>query len=201
MKNVINNSKKVFLMVALAATVMGYANDKSFFYLKNEANKTVLTLTQVKAGNLVSIKDENGIVLYKELIQQAGIYKKGFDFSNLTDGKYFLELNKDVEIDIVPFSVKGKEISFEDEKTETIFKPVTVLKEDKVFITKLSLEKEALDIKVYYDSSDTNQYELIHSESIKGTKNIERILKISDFEKGNYKIVYRTEGRLFVEYI
>lgn len=188
-------------MVALLATVMGYANDKSFFTLKNEANKTVLTLTHVKAGNLVSIKDESGIVLYKETIQQAGVYKKGFDFSNLADGKYFLEVNKDVEIDIAPFSVKDKKVSFDDEKSETIFKPVTILKGDKVFITKLALHNEALDIQVYFDNNDANGYDLIHSESIAGPKNIERIFQIENFKKGSYKIVYKTQGRLFVEYI
>lgn len=201
MKNVMNNSKKVLVMVALLTTIIGYANENSFFNKKDDNNKIVLTFKHVKAGNLFTIKDENGNVLYKEKIQEAGNYKKGFDVSNFSDGNYFYELDKDVEITVVPFTIRGKEVQYFREKTKTIFKPVTVLKGDMVFVTKLALQNEALDIKVYSDGNSFNGYDLIHSESIDGTKNIERIFKIENFEKGSYKIVYKTQGRLFVEYM
>ncbi|MBP2834288.1 hypothetical protein J8281_19060, partial [Aquimarina sp. U1-2] len=69
MKNVIHTSKKVFLMVALLVTVIGYANDKSFYISKGDAGKTTLTLMEVKKGDLFTIKNENGLILYKEAIQ------------------------------------------------------------------------------------------------------------------------------------
>ena len=202
MKNVMNNSKKVFLMVALLATVMGYANESSFYISKNDDNRTTLTLTDVKVGNLFSIKDENGIILYKEAIQETGIYTKGFDLTALPNGNYFFELDKDMEITTIPFSVSNREVTFEKELSETTFKPVTVVKGDLILVTQLSLNEKPLEIEVYYEGGNyRNPSQLIHSETISNTKNIKRVYKLYNLKKGDYKIVYKTDGREFVEYI
>ncbi len=201
MKNVMNNSKKVFLMVALLATVMGYANDGTFFSVRSKANKTVLSL-DVKVGNLFTIKDGNGITLYKEAIQQTGIYTKGFDLTSLPDGSYFFELEKDMEITTIPFTVAAKEVTFNKALSKTTFKPLTVVKKDYILVSQLSLEQKPLEVEIYYeDGSYTEPYQLMYSEKITNTKNIERVYKLSNFVKGKYKIVYKTDGREFVEFI
>lgn len=202
MKNVMNNTKKVFLMVALLATVMGYANDRSFYITKGDANKTVLTLDDVKEGNLFTIKDENGVVLYKEAIQQSGVYKKGFDLTSLPDGSYFFELNKDMEITTIPFIVKASEVLFEKENAQTVFKPLTVLKNNRLFVSQLSLDKEPLEIKIYQDGGAySSPFQLIYEETISDTKTIERVFKLVNFSRGQYRIVYKTKGKTFVEFI
>ena len=201
MKNAMNNSKKVLLMVALFATVIGYANDNTFFIRKGEANKTLLSL-DVKEGNLFTIKDENGIILYKESIQQTGIYTKGFDLTSLPDGSYFFELDKDMEVTSIPFKVISNEVSFNKELSKTTFKPLTVVKEGRILVSQLSLDEKPLKIEIYIEGgSYTEAYKMIYSETIKNTKNIERIYEISGFVEGKYKIVYKTDGRKFVEFI
>jgi len=100
MKNVINSIKKGFLMATIFATTLSFANEVSLTTIKNDADKTSLTLTDVKQGNLLSIKDENGITLYKESIEKTGIYTKGFDLTALPNGEYSFEIDKDVEISI-----------------------------------------------------------------------------------------------------
>ncbi len=201
MKNVINNSKKVFLMVALLATVMGYANDRTFFISKGEANKTVLSI-DVKEGNLFTIKDENGITLYKEAIQQTGIYTKGFDLTSLPDGSYFFELDKDVEVTTIPFTVSSKEVTFNKALSKTIFKPLTVVKNDYILVSQLSLNETPLEVEIYYEAgSYTEPYQLLHSETISGTKNIKRVYKLANFVEGKYKIVYKSEGKEFIKFI
>lgn len=202
MKKEMNNLKKVFLMVAFMATVMGYANDKTFSIKENDANKTVLTLADVKAGNLFKIKDENGIVLYKETIQRKGTYSKGFDLTSLPNGSYFFELEKDMEITTIPFEVKATEVTFKKELSKTFYKPSTHTRDNMIFVNQLSLNEIPLEIEIYYDGGDyTQAYELIHTETISNTKIIERVFEIEDFERGKYKIVFKTEGREFVEFI
>lgn len=202
MKKEMNNLKKVFLMVAFMATVMGYANDKTFSIKENDANKTVLTLADVKGGNLFKIKDENGIVVYKETIQRKGTYTKGFDLTSLPNGSYFFELEKDMEITTVPFEVKAAEVTFNKELSKTFYKPSTLIRGNMVLVNQLALNGMPLEIEVYYDGADYSQaYELIHSETISGTKNIERAYEFAEFEAGKYKIVYKTNGREFVKYI
>ncbi|GAB1856073.1 hypothetical protein MHTCC0001_09080 [Flavobacteriaceae bacterium MHTCC 0001] len=201
MKNSKNNLKKVFLMVALIATVTGYANEDRFLISKNDVNGTVLTLTNVKVGNLFTIRGENGVIIYKESIQQDGDFVKDFDLTDLPDGKYFFELDKKVEISIIPFKVEGSQVTFNKELETTAFKPVTVVKDDMVYVTKLSLNKEPLDIEIYFENSTSNGFNKIYSETVSNEKNIERLFKLADINEGKYKIVYKSEGRMFVEFI
>lgn len=202
MKNVKNNPKKVLIMVALMATVIGYANSNTFSIVKSKANRTVLTL-KVKAGNLFTIKDVNGTILFEEAIQESGIYQKGFDLTELPDGNYFFELDKDMEINIIPFTVNANKVVYDKDNSETIFKPSTRIKDDMIFINCLAMHKNYLEISIYYDGgSALSNYELIHSETITSEGNqIRKIYKIKDYTKGDYKIVYKTEGKTFVKFI
>ena len=196
MKNIIKNTKKGILAVVLFATALGYANESSFI-IKNEAEKTSITLEHVKKGNTISIIDNNGIILYKELIEQTGLYSKGFDLTSLPDGYYFFEFDKDFEIKSIPFIVKTNTVVFKKEEETSVFKPTVRAKENLIFITKLSLNLEPLKIDLYYSNLD--EYERINSEEIKGIQKIERIYKLD--VKGKYKIVFKTEGRKFEEYV
>ncbi|MFD0990637.1 hypothetical protein ACFQ1R_11055 [Mariniflexile jejuense] len=201
MKNVLNNSKKGFLMVAMFVTLLSFANEAPFYTIKNDAERTSLTLNNVKQGNLLSIKDNNGIVIYKELILQTGTYTKGFDLTSLPNGNYMFELNKDVEIQSIPFNVLAKTVTFIKDSEKTIFKPVTRVKGDVVFMSRLSLSKAPLEIAIYFTDGTYNSSELIYSETIKNTENANRIFKLTGKNKGDYKIVYTTEGHTFIEEI
>ena len=54
MKNAIKYSKKGIVMVTLFTTLLSFANENSFFNIKNDAKKTALTLKSVKEGNQLS---------------------------------------------------------------------------------------------------------------------------------------------------
>jgi hypothetical protein len=199
MKKVIKNTKKGILMVTMFATLLSFANEVSFFTIKNDAKGTTLTLESVKEGNLLSIKDDNGLILYKELIEKAGVYTKGFDLTSLPDGTYIFELDKDMEINTIPFTVKSSSVLFNKEQEKIIYKPYVKVINDMAYITKLALNKEPLKIKVYFNGS--SGYELMLSEKIENTQNIKRAYKLTGLEKGNYKIVFDSEGREFTKLI
>src|SRR5690606_17133300 len=129
-------------------------------------------------------------VLYKEFIQKTGIYTKGFDLTSLPDGDYLFELDKDVEISTIPFTVKANNVSFKKELEKTFFKPMARVKGNLVYVTRLSLNKAPMDIEVYSVSNGNN--ELIHSETFKNTENIERLYRLSGLNKVEYKIVFKT---------
>ncbi|WP_372754875.1 hypothetical protein [Mariniflexile sp.] len=203
MKNVLNNSKKGFLLVTLFVTMLSFANETSFYTIKNDGEEISVTLDNVKQGNLLSIKDNNGIVLYKEQIQKSGTFSKGFDLTSLPNGSYIFELDKDVEIQTIPFNVVAKTVTFDKELETTIYKPVTRIKGDVAFVSRLSLNKAPMKIAVYFTSfsSSFRSPELIYSETVKDTENTSRIFKLTGKDKGTYKIVCTTEGREFTEEI
>ncbi|MEC3906387.1 hypothetical protein VOI54_05115 [Tamlana sp. 2201CG12-4] len=199
MKNVIKHLKKGFLMVTLFATLLSFATDASSFKIKNEAKRTSLTLYHIKKGDLLSIKDENGNILYKESMQTTGVYTKGFDLTTLPNGSYMFEVDKDLEINIIPFTVKHNVVLFDKEKKETIFKPFVRIKGDLIFVSKLSLDKTPLHIDFY--RTDVSNSGHIYSEKIENTKVIERVYKLRGLDEGHFKIVFHTKGREFTKKI
>ncbi|WP_308991870.1 hypothetical protein QLS71_006350 [Mariniflexile litorale] len=196
MKNVLNISKKGILMVTMFATLLSSANESSFNTIKDDAKKTALTLTDVKAGNQLSIKDANGIVLYTELIQKSGIYAKGFDLTSLPNGAYVFELDKEVEIKTIPFIINQNNIVVYKSKQTTNFKPHLTQKGNLLFVSKLSPNLEAVRISVY--SNNNSEYELLHSEKITDVQIAERVYKL---EKGNYKIIINSDNKEFTKFI
>ena len=186
-------------MVAMVATVTTYANESRNIIVK-DAKRTAITLN-VKQGNLLTIKDANGIILYKETMEKEGVYTKGFDLSALPNGAYTVELNKDVQIEIMPFIVNDTEVVFNKDIETTVFKPVTRVKKDLVYVSKLALDEENLLVEIFFEENNTSakDFNLVFSEKIENTKNLERVYKLS--KKGNYKIVYYSQDRVYTEYI
>ncbi|TYA74022.1 hypothetical protein [Seonamhaeicola marinus] len=195
MKNVLLNIRKGILTVAMMATVIGYASERTSII--KDAKRTSITLSNVKKGNLLSIKDVNGVVLYNETIEQTGIYTKGFDLTALPNGEYSFELDKDVEIRTIPFSVIDKKVVFNKEDETVYNKPVAVLKEGLVYVTKLAPKGEPLKIS-FYSVEASSAEELLYTETIEGTQAIERAFKL---EAGNYKIVFNSDNKDFTKFI
>ena len=187
--------------MALLSTMVTSANRIPYKTSVKEGDKTIITLDNVKVGQELLIKDIDGAVIYTESIAVSGSFTKEFDLATLPDGLYFIELNKEIEIKIIPFTVYSYSAELLKEKETTIFKPVVRLKDNFVFIAKLSLSKEPVEIKLYYDSNATHSgmYELLFSEIIENTTTIHRVYKLDKYEKGNYKVVFKSEGRTFIE--
>ena len=193
--------RKGVLLIALLSAMATSANRVSNKTFVKEIDKTLITIDNVKVGQELFIKNLSGSVIHKESIEVTGSFKKEFDLATLPDGLYFIEHNKDVEIKIIPFTVYSQSVVFLDEKETTIFKPVVRLKDNFIFIAKLSLGEEPVKIKLYYDSntSHSGMYELLYSEIIENTTTIHRVYKLDENEKGTYKVVFKSEGRTFIE--
>lgn len=196
MKKVINKS---VIMVAMCTALLSNANGGSSFIPKKEKEiaKTIVTFNDVREGQSLIIKDINGFILYKEFIKQSGLYSKAFDLTELPDGDYVFELEKDMEIKTIPFKVSSNKVNFLKEKETTIYKPYVLKKNNYIYINKLALNGEPLEIKIYYKESS----ELIYSEKIKDTKSIQKAYKLSSNYKGDYTIVLNSNGREYYEYI
>ncbi|WP_298424151.1 hypothetical protein [uncultured Kordia sp.] len=196
MKKSIKNIVSILIMII---SITSYAN--SDYSFDTRKGSTVLTLSNVKKGHQLLIKDTNFLVLYKEAISQNGTYSKGFDLTNLPDGAYYFELEKDVKIVSIPFTVTANEVKFNKEKETTIYKPTIRLADDKLCISRLSLEAKPMKIEIYYREVIGDNSSLLFSEKIENTKVISRIYELSKEKKGSYTVVFTTEGREFAEKI
>lgn len=191
MKKVLKNS-----IVLVMLFTMLCSNATEISSLKNvEDGKTTLFLTNVKQGEQLIIKDVLGLIIYKELISQDGNYNKAFDLTSLPNGDYNFELDKQMQIQIIPFKVEFNTVKFNKDKETIINKPFVKVKDNMLYITQLALELEPLKIDLYYNADDV--LNLIHTEKIENTKQIQRIYKLLKDKKGDYKLVFKTNGRTF----
>ena len=188
-------AKTSLVIVVMFTTMLSVANEFTTLTKEKTSKITNVTFENVKKGALLLIKDKNSLVLYKELIERSGKYTRGFDLTALQDGSYYFELDKQVEINITPFVVKSNVVTFNKSEQHTINKPFVTIKRDRIMVSKLALENQPLEIKIY----DENSY-LIFSDKLENGQILERIYDVSKVAKGNYKIVLKSDGREFVKY-
>ena len=195
--------KKGILLVTMLATMLSNASKPEMAEKNFKIENTTLSINNVKQGQQLIIKDSNGIVLYKEMIDRSGVYKKGFDLTSLPNGEYYFELDKDTEVQVIPFKVAMNKVEFLKEKETKFFKPVIRLKDNKILLSRLSFNQKPLEVKIYYEDNSyySSDYLLLHTEKFKDTKVIERVYELDKSKKGSYKVVVKTEGREFTESI
>ncbi|QCX37496.1 hypothetical protein FF125_03240 [Aureibaculum algae] len=187
MKQIIKNS---LVLVVLFATMISYANE---IVTNENDDATNVTLNNVTEGSVLSIKDVNGLILYKETIQVSGDYSKKFDLTSLPDGNYIFELDKDFEIKSIPFNVKRNIVDLNIENKSVVFKPAMVFENGMLRIQKTILNSEnGLNIKIYFENGD-----LVHSENFNNEKLINKTYDFSKSLKGKYKVLLSTEDRTF----
>lgn len=193
MKNVMKQS---LVILALFTAFFTYAGEVITFSSNDVNGKSLVKVEQVKEGTQFIIKDQGGITLYQETINNSGAVSKLLDFSTLPDANYYFELESNEEIKVIPFSVNKSVTEFVEGSEYSIVKPKIVVADNLVHISNEASENQKVDVKVYYENDD-----LAFNELLKDAKAINRTYDFSSSLKGNYTIVLSTEGRTFVDYI
>ncbi|MDO6759834.1 hypothetical protein Q4566_06435 [Tamlana sp. 2_MG-2023] len=198
MNNIFTNTRKGFLMVTLFATMLSFANENDFYNINVEASKTTLTLNYAKEGSALSIKDLNGSVLYSETIKATGRYKREFDLSFLPNGDYKFEVDKDLQIKEIPFTLNSGVVTFNKNEEKLIYKPFIRVSGDLVYISKLALDGEDLKVDIYFTKNNNRSHsELVISENIKGDATIEKVYRLEDLNQGKYQVILHAADRRF----
>ena len=162
-----------------------------------EAKKTLLTLNKVKKGDKISIKNYRGQTFFNERVETESLLSKEFDLNFLKDGNYFFEIEKDVQIDIIPFTISfEKGIIYAKELENTLFKPHVKFENEFVKLSQMSPNKEPVTIDIYGDNLNT--FELIYTETIEDEQDINRLYKL---EKGSFKIVIKSNNKEYATLI
>ena len=144
---------------------------------------------------LIFIKNNTGKIIYEK---PGNIYSskiEDIDFSHFKNGYYTLEINKDFQIEIKPFTIISGEVIFHKKGEKTIFKPVIRAKKNKILISKLNFETCSMKVNIYYED------ELILSDDIEGKKLIQKIYTLHKNKKGDYKIVAKVNDRIYTRKI
>lgn len=186
MKNLGRNIILVALMFGTMSVKAGNASNNS----EIDPSVTVLKYLDVKKGYNVSVKDNHGIVLYKEKIQEEGKYIKGFDFTTLPNGIYSFELDREFEIQVKPFIISEGAVELLKEENHKIFKPVIRKTNGFVFVSHLALNEE-VKIEILNNGS------LIYSDAIENQLELRKIFDFSESPINDYIVIVSTKDRRF----
>tara|TARA_B110000008_G_C16853530_1_gene517784 strand:- start:272 stop:817 length:546 start_codon:yes stop_codon:yes gene_type:complete len=144
---------------------------------------------------LIFIKNTTGKIIYEKSGNIHNNNMEDIDFSYLKNGYYTLEINKDFQIELKPFTVISGKAIFHPKAEKTIFKPVIRSNKNKILISKLNFEAYSMKVVIYYED------ELILSDVIEGEKLIQKIYRLHKNKKGDYKIVAKVNDRTYTRKI
>ncbi|WP_179334086.1 hypothetical protein [Winogradskyella costae] len=176
--------KTILVLAVTLGSLTSYANAKT---------DVIPTSDLVSKGDHISVSDASGVVLYSGSINFNGNIQNLYDFSQLQDGVYTVEVNKDFEININSIKVKAHKVTFLETTNKQIFKPVFRLNNAQLIISKLAVDSNEMDVELYFKN------EIIYSETIKGSDVLNRVYKLDQNLKGEYTAIIRANGRVFVE--
>jgi hypothetical protein len=187
-KEIMKTIKKNSIALLLFVSVANFANTNITF---DNLSRVTVAFTAVKKGHSLTIKDVNGISIYKESIKNSGDFSRTYDLTALEDGNYTAELSKDFEIIIKPFTVKNGTAIFIAEKERTLFMPIIRAEENIILLSKYNFIESEMDVKIYFEG------DLIHTENVKSNHLLSRVYRLAKEQKGNYTIVVNTDGKTY----
>ena len=188
--------KQSLVILALFTAMFAYSGEVITFSSNDVNGKSLVKVEQVKEGTQFLIKDNDGITLYQETINNSGKVSKLLDFSTLPDADYYLELDGKEEIKVIPFSVSKSVAEFVTGGEYSIAKPKIVVTANMVRISNEASENQKIGVNIYYENDD-----LAFKELLKDTNAINRTYDFSSSLKGSYTFVLTTEGRTFIDNI
>lgn len=188
-------TKIILFVVLIFMSLTNYANEKVEPISTSLDARNAIVQYSDKKEYILTIKDDKGVIIYEQKILEPKHYEysKIFDTSHLKDGNYTAELEKGYEIIIHKIKVKDGELIFLKESSNTIFKPVIRTDSNLVLISKIAFNKNPLHIVLYYKDS------IILSETVKGEAILNRVYRLSEKEKGRYRVIIRSDDRTYVK--
>lgn len=148
----------------------------------------VLQLDNMEAGTAISIRSEEGAILFQDEVTEA-TYTKVFNLKSLKEGEVYLEIENDEQLEVLSIQVTDTEAYLKKSSKLIIEKAIVKLKGDaaKVFFgqnngsTKVTLFDEANDI-VYRHTVDNGSV---------------KTYDLSKLAAGSYTFQFKSEGKTF----
>ncbi|MBU2926872.1 hypothetical protein [Winogradskyella psychrotolerans] len=180
--------KTLFRNILVLAVLLGASTSYA-----NATLDATPSSAMVSKGDQISVANASGEIVYNGLINYNGYIETLYDFSQLENGIYTVEVNKAFEIEINSIQVKDHSVTYLETSNKKIFKPVFRTNNSQIIISKLAIDTNKMTVELYFKD------ELIHSETIKGEDILNRVYKLDQNLKGNYTAIIRANDRVFVE--
>lgn len=185
--------KLAFTVAALAAATIATAIEKpKMNVVPLNSERAIVSVTNENPAIFeVSIEAENGdMVYYKQTNEPVTDFKQIYDFKNLAEGKYVLNLKVNDTKVMNDFQVSTKGIEVGESKVR--FAPYFDFKNDELKLSYLNFDQENLKLYFY------NNEGLVYETKLGRDFNITTGYDLSGLKSGNYKVVLSSFNNEFI---
>ena len=186
----------IFTVLAIGVNALD-VHPFSVSITKGEAKKLVIDLTNMQASMVkCSISDDKGRLVYSGKID---VYNEGsnqkYDLSNLGEGIYTITIDDLMKVEKLTFKINRDNISFENAKSEIIYKPTVWVNNDKTVDFSLLSLGEKVKIELRYES------DVIYSATFKDQSTINTVFNLNKLKSGEYTMAITYKGYTFLRYL
>ena len=181
---VMKTIKVLFTVAAFAVAAIANAVEKpKMNVIPLSSDRAIVAITNENAAYFeLSIEAEDGsMVYYKQSNKPLTDYKKVFDFANLNDGKYVLNLKVNDTQLARNFEIANQGIYVGDSKLT--FDPYFDYKDNVLKFSYLNFDKENLSLSIYSNG------DLVYKSKLGNEFAVSSGFDLSKLESGEYRVV------------
>lgn len=186
--------KNISIVALMLTTLFSYASDEAEILALGKNKKVKVVFEDVHQGEVLVVKDLNGTILHKEVISEDGTLSRVFDFSNLENGNYEIDLDKESEIVRKPFSIESNSLVFKNDITTLYHKPLIQTTKNIIKVSKLNTLDKAAIVSLFY-----NNEEVFNENLSKESAHLTKLYTLKDYQNGAYKVVVKSEGKTYTK--
>ena len=187
MKNVF---KKLLMAILFLAALETMANDGLDLKINEDQSLTV-EVEKIEKGAILSLKNDNGEIVFRDTFNDQESYTKIFDFEKLSNGEYTLVLDKEFSISTSKIRKMEDKISIEKDSYKLDFKPLYKNNGEKILLYLANPEENSVEIKIF-DKFGVTVGEIRCDDLV-----VKRTLDFSKVPSGNYFVKIRTKTNSF----
>ena len=185
--------KKTIVTVAM---LLGLTASYAATNLENTPNvlSNEIKINTIKKGSRLTVMNANGSILYSEIINKNATLSQNFDFTNLKDGVYTIELSHDFEVKTQKIAVANRRVTYLDDTAKIFFKPLIRQKGNQVLVSKLELSNTPLSVTLFFEGEE------IYSETTKSETIFERVYTLDANKSGDYSVLVKANDKNYTTY-
>ena len=160
--------------------------------LSSNNSSFIIQLSDIKYDTKCLLKNQQGVILYKEDIARAQIFQRSLNLIELPDGTYELQIEDDYKTETTSLTKSNGKVMAANQIKITTFKPQIVLKDTQLNVSLLALNNEKLTVSIL----DENQ-NIISEKKLSGSVNLGQAYDLSQLNTGHYTVQLYTNGKVY----
>lgn len=189
MKNQITKAAAAIVLLASGFLASANESEREISLSTENQKAVVLKMNNIKAGTQISLRDDNGKLLFEDKAN-ANQYGKVFNLSLLEKGELQLEIENGETLEVMSILVTDSSASIEQGSEKVFHKPI--------------VKHNGESMKIYFGASSSMKITVLDQfgdvafkDNIKEDASSLKRYDVSKLSSGKYNIQFTADGRSF----